>query len=84
MENTTHHESAPGDDRVTIRIRTNGYLRLKQIIAPEGPLPISKSGFWAGVRDGRFPKPRKISSRVTVWRVEDIETLLGQIEAGTL
>ncbi len=61
-----------------------GFVRLKQILGPDGPLPISRSGFWAGVKDGRFPKPRKISARVTVWRAEDIHALLAKIEQGAL
>jgi len=52
-----------------------GFVRLKQIIAPYGPIPVSKSTWWAGVKDGRFPKPKKLGSRVTVWRVEDIRAL---------
>jgi len=59
-----------------------GYVRLKQILSPEGPLPISRSGFWAGIKTGRFPRPRKISPRVTVWRAEDIHRLMNEIEAG--
>nr|WP_245487550.1 MULTISPECIES: AlpA family phage regulatory protein [Rhizobium] len=62
----------------------SGYVRLKQILGPEGPLPISRSGFWAGVRVGKFPQPRKVSSRVTVWRAEDIRALLAQIERGEI
>jgi len=61
-----------------------GYVRVKQIVSPLGPLPISRSGFWAGVKCGRFPKPRKISSRVTVWRAEDIRDLLTKIDSGAL
>lgn len=52
-----------------------GLVRLKQIIAPEGPIPVSKSTWWQGVKDGRFPKPQKLGSRVTVWRAEDIRAL---------
>ena len=59
---------------------TTGFLRLNQILAPEGPLPISKSGFWAGVKNGKFPRPRKISARVTVWLAKDINELLAKIE----
>jgi prophage regulatory protein len=59
-----------------------GFVRIKQILAPRGPLPISRSGFWAGVKSGKFPKPRKISARVTVWRAEDIRALLAKIEQG--
>jgi len=61
---------------------TDGYVRLKQILGPHGPLPISRSGFWAGVKTGKYPKPRKISARVTVWRAEDIQLLLQKIEQG--
>lgn len=59
-----------------------GYVRVKQILAPLGPLPISRSGFWAGVKAGKFPQPRKISSRITVWRAEDIHALLSKIDNG--
>ncbi|RIJ23960.1 AlpA family phage regulatory protein [Henriciella barbarensis] len=53
-----------------------GFLRLKSILAPYGPIPVSKSTWWAGVKDGRFPKPKKLGERVTVWRVEDIRELI--------
>ncbi|MEC5383638.1 AlpA family phage regulatory protein [Aurantimonas sp. C2-6-R+9] len=53
-----------------------GFLRLRSILAPAGPIPVSKSTWWAGVRDGRFPKPTKLGSRITVWRVEDIRNLI--------
>jgi len=53
-----------------------GFLRLKDILAPIGPIPVSKSTWWAGVKDGRFPKPLKLGARVTVWRVEDIRELI--------
>ncbi|MDK4733542.1 AlpA family phage regulatory protein [Rhizobium sp. CNPSo 3490] len=61
---------------------TDGYVRLKQILGPHGPLPISRSGFWAGVKAGKYPKPRKISARVTVWRAEDIQALIAEIDRG--
>ncbi|NSX84384.1 AlpA family phage regulatory protein [Agrobacterium tumefaciens] len=59
-----------------------GFVRLNQIVGPNGPLPISKSGFWAGVKSGKFPKPLKVSPRVTVWKAEDIHDLLREIERG--
>ena len=52
-----------------------GLVRLSQILAPAGPIPVSKSTWWQGVRDGRFPKPQKLGPRTTVWRVEDIRAL---------
>lgn len=55
---------------------TSGFVRLKQILSPRGPIPVSKSTWWAGIKDGRFPKPLKLGSRVTVWRVNDIRALI--------
>ena len=59
-----------------IDLPRTGFLRLRSILAPAGPIPVSKSTWWAGVKDGRFPKPVKLGSRITVWRVEDIRALL--------
>lgn len=53
-----------------------GFLRLRAILAPAGPIPVSKSTWWQGVKDGRFPRPIKLGKRVTVWRVEDIRRLI--------
>ena len=55
-----------------------GFLRLTSILAPRGPIPVSKSTWWAGVKSGRFPKPMKLGPRITVWRVEDIRDLIGR------
>lgn len=59
-----------------IELPQTGFLRLKSIIAPQGPIPVSKSTWWAGVKDGRFPKPVKLGERITVWRAEDIRALM--------
>lgn len=53
-----------------------GFVRLSSIIAPKGPIPVSKSTWWAGIKDGRFPKPVKLGPRITVWRVEDIRAMI--------
>lgn len=52
-----------------------GLVRLASILAPAGPIPVSKSTWWEGVRTGRYPKPMKLGPRVTVWRAEDIRAL---------
>ena len=52
-----------------------GFLRLPQILAPLGPIPVSKSTWWAGVKSGWFPPPVKLGPRITVWRVEDVRAL---------
>lgn len=58
-----------------------GFLRLPQIIGNKKRgippvIPVSKSTWWAGVKDGRFPKPVKLGPRTTVWKVEDIKRLI--------
>ena len=57
---------------------TTGFMRLASILAPRGPIPVSKSTWWAGVKSGRFPKPVKLGPRITAWRVEDIRALIDQ------
>lgn len=55
---------------------TTGFLRLPAIIAPHGPIPVSKSTWWAGIKSGRYPKPVKLSTRISAWRVEDIRAFI--------
>ena len=52
-----------------------GLVRLAEILAPNGPIPVSKSTWWNGVKDGRFPQPITLSERVTCWKAEDIRAL---------
>lgn len=52
-----------------------GLVRLKQILAPIGPIPVSKSTWWDGVKSGRFPKPKKLGPRTTVWLAVDIRNI---------
>jgi prophage regulatory protein len=63
-----------------------GFYRLNQIIGdtksnpPITPIiPISKSSWWEGVKNGLYPKPLKLGPRTTVWKVEDIKSLIDQI-----
>jgi len=57
-----------------IHLPETGFLRLNQIIGnpktntPIPPLiPVSRSTWWAGVKDGRFPTPVKLGPRTTAW-----------------
>jgi predicted DNA-binding transcriptional regulator AlpA len=55
-----------------------GFVRLPHVLAPLGPIPVSKSTWWAGIKDGRYPKPVKLGPRITAWRVEDIRALIAR------
>nr|WP_083519080.1 AlpA family phage regulatory protein [Bradyrhizobium jicamae] len=55
---------------------TSKLRRLISIIGPNGPIPVSRSTWWAGVKSGRFPAPLSLGGRLTVWRDEDIRKLI--------
>ena len=42
-------------------------------------LGVSRSYWWKGVKDGKFPAGTKLSARVTVWRASDIDALIATI-----
>lgn len=50
-----------------------GFVRLPQVLSV---LPISKTSFWMGVKEWRFPKPVKLGPRTSAWRVEEIRALI--------
>ncbi len=69
---------------MTQALSERSLLRLPQILGDRrkgiAPLvPVSRSTWWAGIKTGRFPKPLKLGSRITVWRSEDILRLLDKI-----
>lgn len=58
------------------RERKRGFLRLPQVLEI---LPISKSTWWKGIKEGRFPRPVKLTERTSAWLREDIESLCDQL-----
>jgi predicted DNA-binding transcriptional regulator AlpA len=50
-----------------------GFVRLPTILQV---YPVSRSAWWQGVREGRYPAAVKLSPRVTAWRTEDIRALI--------
>jgi hypothetical protein len=66
---------------VTQLLPHTGYLRVWQIVGDKRKgiqplIPISRSGWLLGVREGRYPKGVLISSRVRVWHTDDIRQLI--------
>ena len=58
----------------TSTLPETGYLRLPQVLSL---IPVGRSTWWAGVRNGRYPQPsRALGERITAWRVEDIRALI--------
>lgn len=70
---------------ITIQLPSTGFLRVSQIVshppkngkpAVPGILPVGYSTWWANVASGKFPPGIKLTSKITVWRVEDIRALI--------
>ena len=52
------------------------FIRLTSLASTakrSGRLPLSPASIWRLSRLGEFPKPVKLSSGITAWRLEDIE-----------
>lgn len=63
---------------------TERLLRLKHIVGSqkdgiEPMLPISRAGWYAGVKAGKFPAPIKLGPRTALWRESDVLALLDSI-----
>jgi prophage regulatory protein len=53
-----------------------GFVRLPEVLRH---IPVSRSAWWAGIQEGRFPAPVKLGPRTTAWRAEDIRALIDQL-----
>lgn len=54
-------------------------LRLPQVLEI---IPVSKSTWWKGCKEGRYPQPVHPSPRTTAWRKCDIDALVAQFAEG--
>lgn len=50
-----------------------GYVRLPVVV---GVCGLAKSTIWKWASNGRFPKPVKLSARVSAWHVADVRAWL--------
>ena len=65
----------------------SAYVREAQIIQSASrsndtaPFPFSSPTLWREVKEGNFPRPIKLSKRVTAWKVGDIRAWVKAREA---
>jgi len=57
-----------------------GYIRQAQLIPDV--VPFSSATLWRKCKAGQFPKPVKLSERVTAWKVGDVREFLATQAAG--
>lgn len=58
------------------RLPETGFIRKSQLIP--WILPVGNTTLWRMCKDGRFPAPIQLSTRLTVWRVEDVRAWLAE------
>ncbi len=89
-ETTQNKPTSPAIPAVRANIRPSvfdampdgGYVREAQLVpSPKRPgiavpLPFSAPTLWRKVREGTFPKPVKLSDRVTAWNVGTVRAWL--------
>jgi hypothetical protein len=80
MKTDEQHEAAAG------QMPEIGFLKLRQIIGNKKQklppiIPVSKSGWYEGMKAGLYPKPVKLGDRAVAWRVSDIRRLVEQMGA---
>ncbi|MCX7099627.1 MAG: AlpA family phage regulatory protein [Methylococcales bacterium] len=73
MQNPKKPQITPQDP-----LQAGANLRVSTL-APR--LGISKSTIWRLVREGKFPKPIKLSDKVTVWKADAVLAWLESKEA---
>lgn len=68
----------------TIQFPEDGLVRAYQIIGDPSKgiapfFPVSRSQWFDGIRKGIYPKGTKLSSRVTVWKAQEIRDLVSNL-----
>lgn len=51
-------------------------LRLPQVLTR---FPVSRSGWYAGMKSGKYPSPIKTGPRTAMWRSSEIDALIAAI-----
>jgi predicted DNA-binding transcriptional regulator AlpA len=55
-----------------------GFIRLPAVLAV---FPVSRSSWWQGVKDKKYPPAYKIGPGTTAWKAEDIRALIQKYTA---
>jgi prophage regulatory protein len=74
--------------RDTAPVAGSGFLRIWQILGDPrrgaSPLiPISRSAWWQGCRDGKYPRGILLGPRTRVWTQKSIDALIAETSAET-
>lgn len=53
-------------------VNAPGFLRIRQVLEI---IPVCRSSWWQGVKEGRYPAPVRLGPRTTAWKRRDILAL---------
>lgn len=73
---TTTEDRGSTSSRQALAFPAQGFLRQSQIVGKI--IPVGATTLWRWVNAGKFPKPIKLSERVTAWRCEDVRAWMDQ------
>jgi prophage regulatory protein len=57
---------------------TDALVRIEKIVGPNGLIPISRSAFYQGIKDGIYPKPVRLGKRTSAWRMSDLMLVVSE------
>lgn len=57
--------------------QSDALLRLPEVLSI---IPVSRSTWYQGVKDGLYPQPLKLGPRVSAWRRSDIDSLIERLD----
>jgi len=66
----------------TVSEDSQGMLRIWHILGTKekpGLFPISKASWYAGIADGRYPRPVQIGKRAVAWNSSEINALIDDL-----
>ena len=53
-----------------------GFVRIRTVLQI---IPVSRSSWYLGIQQNKYPKPVKLGPRSSAWRVEDIRELINKV-----
>ena len=56
-----------------MQLQHDSLLRLPEVLAL---IPVSRSTWYAGVQNGRYPRPVSLGPRCVAWKASDIQQLV--------
>ncbi|NLW80506.1 MAG: AlpA family phage regulatory protein [Desulfovibrionales bacterium] len=65
-------------EQIQAPVQQDRLVRLPEVLKI---IPVKKSTWWDGVRDGRYPRGIKLSPRTTAWKLSEIYSLIDRLDA---